>query len=224
MEEDWKHREILFEEFLSSIPPVSRRLISNIAVKITYGKDFRLSINTPEIVLYCNNETCKGDRLFYYDMKHLPAIGKEWDNYFLLYICKNCEVTRKLYAISARISIDTSVFGEAIKIGEYPPYGPHTPSILFTLIGEDKDLYLKGRRSESQGLGIGAFSYYRRIIENQKNRLIDKIIEVGQITKVSSDLITKLKQAKTETQFSKAVDVIKDAIPPSLLIENENPL
>ena len=63
--------------------------------------------------------------------------------------------------------------------GEYdPPFGPPTPARVITLIGPDKEYYLKGRRAENQGMGIGAFSYYRRVVENQKNRIIDEVITI----------------------------------------------
>ena len=40
--------------------------------------------------------------------------------------------------------------GIALKVGEIAPFGPHTPTRLFKLIGEEnRDLFLQGRRAES---------------------------------------------------------------------------
>jgi hypothetical protein len=86
------------------------------------------------------------------------------------------------------------------------------------------DLFLKGRRAEIEGLGIGAFSYYRRIIEAQKNRLLDEVIRVARHLGTSPDTIAVLEAAKQETQFSRPVDDVKDAIPPALYIKGHNPL
>jgi len=105
-----------------------------------------------------------------------------------------------------------------------PPFGPPVPPRVITLIGPDRDSYLKGRRSETQALGIGAFAYYRRVMENQKNRLLDEIIRVAQRTNAKQATIGLLKDAIKETQFSKAVDMVKDAIPESLLVHGHNPL
>jgi hypothetical protein len=110
------------------------------------------------------------------------------------------------------------------KFGENPPYGPPTPSRLISLIGPDRELFLKGRRSENQGLGIGAFGYYRRVVENQKNRIIEEIIKVAESLLMSPDTIAELRNAQKENQFSKAVQSIKAAIPQRLLITGENPL
>jgi hypothetical protein len=100
---------------------------------------------------------------------------------------------------------------------------PPTPSRLISLIGADRDLFLKGRRSENQGLGIGAFVYCRRVVEDQKNRIIDQTIKVAEMIDAPAHTITALKNAQKERQFSKAVETIRDAIPQRLLIAGQNP-
>jgi hypothetical protein len=85
-------------------------------------------------------------------------------------------------------------------------------------------LFLKGRRAGNQGLGIGAYAYYRRVVENQKGRLLDKIIGVARQLDVNSPMIPALEAAKSETQFSKAIESVKDSIPESLRIRGHNPL
>src|SRR5271166_2758708 len=110
------------------------------------------------------------------------------------------------------------------KFGEHPPFGPPIPSRLISLIGPDRELFLKGRRCENQALGIGAFVYYRRVVEDQKNRIFDEIIKVAEMVSAPPDTIAKLREAKKENQFSKAIDMIKDAIPQRLLIHGQNPL
>jgi hypothetical protein len=110
------------------------------------------------------------------------------------------------------------------KFGELPPYGPPTPSRLITLLGPGRELFLKGRRSEIQGLGIGAFVYYRRVVEDQKNRILSEIIKVAETISAPQEAIDALRAAQAEHQFSKAMDGVKNAIPQSLLISGQNPL
>jgi len=114
--------------------------------------------------------------------------------------------------------------GKAIKLGEWPPFGPHTPARVIRLIQPDKDTYLKARQAENQGLGIGAFSYYRRVVENQKDRLIDKIMQVANKLNAGKEMLDKLTAAKQENRFSAAVELIKDAMPQTLLISGHNPM
>jgi hypothetical protein len=72
-------------------------------------------------------------------------------------------------------------------------------------------------------LGIGAFAYYRRIIEDQKNRLLDDIIKVARRTNAPDEAIAALEAAKNEKQFHKAVEQVKDAVPSSLSSEGTTP-
>jgi len=66
--------------------------------------------------------------------------------------------------------------------------------------------------------------YYRRVIENQKNRIFDEIIRV--VSKISPDneVIAEIEKAKSETQFTTAIEKIKHALPESLKINGYDPL
>jgi len=92
------------------------------------------------------------------------------------------------------------------------------------LFGQERENFLKGRRCESQGLGIGAFSYYRRVVENQKKMIFDEIIRVAEKISAPPETIAALKAARDETQFSKSLQSAKVAIPQALLINGHNPL
>jgi len=91
-------------------------------------------------------------------------------------------------------------------------------------MGPDREEFLKGRRCENQGLGVSAFIYYRRVVENQKNRILGEIIKVSEKIGATAEKIEKLKSAVTETQFSMALDMAKDSMPESLLKNGHNPI
>lgn len=119
--------------------------------------------------------------------------------------------------------------GQIYKYGELPPFGQPTPPRLLRILGSvEKEYYLKGRRAEHQGMRVGAFAYYRRVVENQKNRLFDEIIRVAQQIGASAEMLDELKDAKNQTQFSTAVNAvkhgIKHGIPAALLLDGHNPL
>jgi hypothetical protein len=140
----------------------------------------------------------------------------------VVYRCRNCKYGTKIFSLW--ISSLTVESATAMKLGEWPEFGPPTPSRVITLLGPDRDLFLRGRRSENQGLGIGAFGYYRRVVENQKNRIIGQIIRVSEKLGAEPELLLELKAAQTETQFSKAIESIRHGIPQALLIDGHNPL
>jgi hypothetical protein len=142
----------------------------------------------------------------------------------MTYRCRNCQNTTKTFAIAVLSKNNTSTIGTVYKFGELPSFGPPTPARVITLIGPDRDIYLRGRRAENHGLGIGAFAYYRRVVENQKGRIIREMGRVASKLGASGDVVKKFESAASETQFTTAIDRIKDAIPQSLLFGGTNPL
>ena len=91
-------------------------------------------------------------------------------------------------------------------------------------MGSDKDQFLKGRKSENQGMGKGAFTYYRNIVEKQKNNLLKELIKAANMLELPAADIKIFEDAKEEKQFKTVVDRIKHVIPESLLIKGHNPL
>jgi hypothetical protein len=225
---------ISFAEFLESVPPDQRRIITALTERIQRASPVaptvaipkpQMRLQLPEIRLHCSNENCNGMRFFREAGDEQFFIGARSTSIFLGYKCSNCQKTTKVFALFLTSNNDKERSdGTAYKFGEYPVYGPPTPSRLISLIGPDRELFLKGRRSENHGLGIGAFGYYRRVVENQKNRILDSIIKVSEKLGAAPEVVTALKEAQKETQFSKAVEAVKAAIPQTLLINGHNPL
>ena len=217
--------EHTLKDFLEIVPPGKAVAVSDIVFpQNTIGDN----IDLPDIQLHCSSPECEGIRFFtpkkgdsdYDDGRVFLSKRTNANNVFLVYECRNCKKTIKTYSITFSFT-DKWL---AVKYGEIPSFGPPTPSRAIKLIGPDKELFLLGRRSEDQGMGIGAFVYYRRVVENQKNRIFDEVIKVTKIVSPSDRLISELEAAKGETQFSKAVESIKHGLPQSLLINGHNPL
>jgi len=216
---DWKG-------FLESCPPGRPMKVQNVGLR--KGTNFEWTFAMPDLELYCENPSCQGVRFFEGEADTNPIRPLDGAETYVRYRCRNCRSTLKVYSVRVRrddsTGTPTSIGANALKIGEYPPFGPHMPARVISLIGPDRDLFLKGRRAEAQGMGVGAFAYYRRVVENQKNRLLDEIIRVSQRTGAATEIILLFEQAKSETQFSKAVDLVKDAVPQVLRIDTHNPL
>jgi hypothetical protein len=208
---------ISMTEFLESVPPSSWRNVTELWIS-KGGTDY---IVAPDIILPCSNKICNGPRKF--RAEGVYYFNRNTTSDFLQYTCSNCQEEHKLFAI--RATKGASGTGEIYKYGESPPFGPPTPTRLLKLFDEQNlQLFMKGRRCESQGLGIGAFVYYRRVVENQRKQIFDSIIKVAEMVGLEPERIETLKHAAKETQFKKAVDEIKGAMPQSLLVKGQNPL
>lgn len=212
-------------EFLESSPPATLAVISDLISMEWRGGAHWYFIAAPELHLHCGNERCNGMRVFRAVQpprsKDVPT--SDYQFLFVDYCCSNCAATTKTFSLAVKRDGDGPA-GHAYKFGELPNFGPPTPARLLKLIGPDRELFLRGRRCENQGLGIGAFVYYRRVIEGQKNRIIDEILKVSQKIGAPPEVLAALEAAKAETQFSKAIDTIKPAVPQALLVNGHNPL
>jgi hypothetical protein len=212
-------------EFLQSTPPDTPTEISDLGVRRNSPGGFTWRLNSEDVQLFCNSEPCQGLRFF----ECLIGLDEYFDdnkfkNLFLTYICRNCQSSAKVYAVSVKRHAGKTD-GSASKYGESPPFGPHVPARVISLIGPDRDLFLKGRRSENRGLGIGAFSYYRRVVENQKSRIIEEIARVAKKLGAKAEVLAEFEAAAKETQFTTAIERMKQGIPPVLLIAGQhNPL
>ncbi len=217
-------------DFLQGTPPNQWRHISNLSVprNVSPYPSISAEINTPDLKLHCSPDLCNGVR-FFRCAEVFSSTGtyleKNTTNYlYVTYQCSNCQTTRKVYSLAVILFAIEQPHGMCCKLGELHPYGPPVPSRLIKLIGPDRDIFLKGRNCENQGLGIGAFTYYRRVVENQKNRILEEIVKVSEKIGVSQDKIDTLSQAIKETQFRKALKMAKDVMPESLLINGHSPI
>ena len=145
---------------------------------------------------------------------------------FLEYVCRDCGEFKKTYSLLTVLKSEDSdkPTAEIMKLGEYPPFGaPVSARIQKLLSKDDLELYRKGLRSEAQGLGIGAATYFRRIVDRHWKLLVTKLRDAAE--KLGHADLAVFDKALQETQFSAAVEMLKTAIPDKLLIlSGENPL
>ena len=217
---------MVYTDFMESTPPGQLRDIS-ILTKWEYASSAGRAahiLRTPEIQLHCPDDSCNGMRFFRCTSRSEHVLGTSYSFLYLTYRCSNCQKFEKTFSLAAAAKEDGKPEGQLYKFGELPPFGPPTPPKLMKLIGPDRDDFLKGRRCENQGLGVGAFIYYRRVVESQKNRILEEIIKVSEKLGAPPEKLATLKSAVAETQFTKALDMAKDVIPESLLINGHSPI
>jgi hypothetical protein len=203
-----------FAAFLESTPPDKAETVTGLWQASPSGHPY---LNTPEISLHCEDGRCSGVRVFH--SKDSVYLGSDFEYEYLTYVCRNCAKNSKTFAL-----LVLKATNRVQKLGEYPPFGPPVPARVITLVGSDRELFLKGRRAELRGLGIGAFAYYRRVVEDKKGAIIEEIGKVAKRLGAPNEIVALFSEAQAETQFSNAIDKIKAAIPQSLLINGHNPL
>jgi hypothetical protein len=220
--EEQAHPTLTWREFLESYPLNSYQLVADYYEK-NRSSNYRPFIRlAPILRLYC--ATCEGVRNFDGEWEQEREFANTNPvNAFLEYTCKDCGEGSKTFCVISEATKSEGV-GYAIKIGEFPEFHVEIPNSLKTLLGNDYELFLKGLTCEKQGLGVGAFTYYRRVVESQKSQLISEILRVAEKLGAPQGVRDTLAQAAKEKQFSRAIDAIKDAIPQALLVDSHNPL
>jgi hypothetical protein len=181
----------------------------------------------------------------------LIEIDDNHGNIFVKFTCRNCRTVEKDFALHVMDDEESSLQLEeeitrlnndllndtnvkqartkpllaiCMKYGELPPFGPSTPSKLISVLRPEQDLFVKGRRAEAQGLGIAAYAYYRRVVEVKWRALVGEMEKIAINSGSPQPIVEKFAQAKNEKRFSNAVDLLGDALPPSLLVNGHNPL
>lgn len=213
-----------FKEFLEDYPVGTTQKVSGY-----YRRDDKTNVAaylypraTPTLSLYCAE--CGGIRHFNGIWTHYTYInGNTEPEDFLVYTCQNCKITQKHFCLISHAIGDGEGNGQIIKIGEFPELHIKLPSNLRKLIGDDFDYFIKGLKCERNGLGVGAYTYYRRVLENQKDRLLGEILKVSKKLSAKKEIIQTIEAAIKETQFTKAINMVKDSLPESLLIDGHNP-
>lgn len=91
------------------------------------------------------------------------------------------------------------------------------------MLGDHADYYKKGLICESQSYGIGAFSYYRRVVEEIIDELLNEIADL--MTGEERDrYLEALEQTKKTKITHDKIDLVKDLLPPILRPNEMNPL
>lgn len=206
------------KEFLETYP-LYRPLHQTVADKIP-------NISWPSISQFC--ALCKSNQTYlsnsYHDGLAFAMNGGD-ERYTsankvlqIKYVCAGCEKTMVTFCI--KVSPDLK---SIMKVGQDPAWDIAGDKSVEKLLGKHKSYLRKGMICESQGYGIAAFAYYRRITEEVIDKLIRDIEEImpEEDRETFAEAYEKVKKTR---QTSEKIALVKDLLPPSLVIEGMNPL
>nr|MBC7613921.1 hypothetical protein [Pseudopedobacter sp.] len=177
-------------------------------------------IGKPPINMSCQN--CVGTQTFNmkneYDEGSHSSILSADRKVRLFYECQSCKNFTRQFDVY--ISHDLSFI---YKFGQYPEWEIKMDKNLEKILGKHAKSFRKGLVCESQGYGIGAFAYYRRITEQIIDELLDSIADLIDEENKGVYLITLEKTKHTRVTQEK-IDLIKDLLPSILRPNGVNPL
>ncbi|HUS89684.1 MAG TPA: hypothetical protein VMW91_10085 [Desulfosporosinus sp.] len=131
-------------------------------------------------------------------------------------LCRGCELC------SCCIYVDVKDIDEVMyKIGQSSISSTYKARNLDEMLGDEQYLYRKGYECEKMGFGIGAFVYYRRIIENNINNLLEMS---KQLLLLRSEDVSDIDKAISGTRMTNKIEVASKAIPGIIKMQGDNPL
>lgn len=155
---------------------------------------------------------------YYYDGLDHTNSTLESKIFDLRYVCQSC----KLFERRFFIHFDNNL-GIIYKIGQFPEWEIKIDKNVGKVLDKHLKSFRKGLVCESQGYGIGAFAYYRRITEDIIDELLDSISDL-----IEEDNRSKYLEALEETKKTRVTQekivLIKDLLPSILKPGGMNPL
>lgn len=135
------------------------------------------------------------------------------------YVCSAC--TDLVLSFLIRFSEKADSF---MKVGQYPPWSIKPDPALREAVGVHLPTLQKGIVNESQGYGIGAFAYYRRIVEEVVDSLLTDISSLIEGKQEKVEYEQKLANVRESKSGEAKIQVVKDLLPSVLRPKNLNPL
>lgn len=215
----------------------NKQFIENYPLYKPFNYDFPRSFDDfpkPPIHVYC--EVCKSEQTFTVLKDYMNySIVSKWgilgthngqcDNTVILieYTCTACRNYHKTYLVKCFKNSASGRPPYIEKIGQYPPWDISVDKELQKILADHLEVYKKGLICESQGYGIGAYAYYRRIIEDIIDSLIDSIYSLynqNDKEKYKAEYV-KIKSSKIADE---KITIAKVILPDSLRPGGINPL
>ncbi len=191
--------------------------------KYKVGKIAESTNLLPVVQINMECPTCKSNQTFF-------MTNKYWENFSysnvsveglvfrMAYMCAHCQKFERIFYVK----VDEEKQW-VMKVGQYPAWEIKGEVNIEKLLGGHSEYYKKGLVCESQGYGIGAFGYYRRIVEEIIDRLLD---EIGGL--LTGNDLTEYQDALNKTKVTivtqEKIELVKDLLPPILRPDGMNPL
>lgn len=175
-----------------------------------FARDVNMSSYEVNPPIYFDKKTGVLNHTFHV-VGHCQSCDEEID--FLINMCSNKSWSERNSGIDIMIQ----------KVGQFPPFEISAEKeVEKYLTSEDSDNYKKALTNLSVSFGIGAFAYFRRIIENEIKRIIEDISTMD--FEGVENIKIALHSFEKDHQMANLIDVIDKYLPKSLKELGDNPI
>ena len=217
-----------FREFVETKP-----LYSHSTIKLPpLRKQFRLELAR----LFCPYTTCQKEQPF------KPGEHQYWYHYNDQYLSRanqhtltkfdllqngtfpvelECQECRILYTFFVHVDVERN---QVMKFGQNPMWVPRIENEIARELGASYGFYVKALRSLNESYGIGACAYFRRMIEDYINPLLQLLHDYKKEEGSSADELEKILSVRSGKNFSAKTEYAAQICPPALIVQGMNPL
>jgi len=147
-----------------------------------------------------------------------PAITSGLRGY--RYWCVTCGA-----AYTADVFVEISESSISIqKVGQWPRPKSGRDKLLEKFFEEDAENYEKAVMCLANGYGIGAFAYFRRIIEDGVDQLLNMLEDDAKATGSGAEILNAISELHKASPMADKIEIANKAVPPHLLVNGINPL
>ena len=212
----------VFREFLETYP-LLRKVAISLGVRRGSGGlgQARIVAGGPPIRMDCGSCGCVQTFQVDDDRSVFEAASPDSLLIKLSYLCAGCEKSPERILFFLERSEGAGNYWTR-KIGQHPPWSAPVEVELKRALKKHHELFRKGKACEGHGYGVGAFAYYRRVIEDMMDTLFDDIA-----SNLNGEEKTSFEKAVAEARGSKRasekLNIVKDELPSFLRPGGRNP-
>ena len=137
------------------------------------------------------------------------------------FTCVSCGRSKREYHVEQIVDEKTI---RLQKYGERPRKRLARDPVLQRFLNDDLDNYEKAVDCLSDGYGVAAFAYFRRVVENNINGLLDLVQEDAQSSGADPEVVAALAELRKNSPMNKKIRIANRALPEHLKLDGQNPL
>ena len=137
------------------------------------------------------------------------------------FTCVSCGESEREYHVQQIVDEETI---RLQKYGELPRKRLERNPVLQRFLKDDLNNYEKAVVCLSYEYGIAAFAYFRRVVENNINGLLDLVQEDAKSSGVDTQVTAALAELRKSSPMNKKIEIANHALPKHLNPDGLNPL
>lgn len=147
-------------------------------------------------------------------------IESPWNALIARYICAGCEKYGRLFFLETGGDGEHRVIR---KLGQKPDWQAAISPDVASALGNQAFLFRRGADCEASGYGVGAFAYYRRVVELVIEGLLERVASLLD-GEVRDQYLSALERTRSIPAAEDKIALVKDLLPATLRPQGLNPL